>query len=131
MTARSLNPCPLPYHEFQLVQTRDGEEGRCSACGSVVPAMAGRWYVMGVRDAVRSMAIEAAEIRSAAAVAAGNGRWIRADVDGEAPQTTSHEIATKVCLTRPCRPQTRISGQKYRTKRAIIRNVMNRLMEAV
>ncbi len=83
MTARALNPCPRPFHEFEVVRTRDGEEGRCSACGSTVSATAGKWYSMGVADAVRSAAIDAAAIRSERAIAAGNGTWARGDVDGQ------------------------------------------------
>jgi hypothetical protein len=38
---------------------------------------------MGVADAVRSAAIDAAAIRSERAIAAGNGTWARGDVDGQ------------------------------------------------
>jgi hypothetical protein len=86
MTARELRACSLATHHFEAVRTRDGDEARCSACGSIVPAMAGSWYSHGVRDALRSVAVADAQQRSSRAIAAGNGTWARGDVDGEAPQ---------------------------------------------
>lgn len=54
MTAARMNPCPLPVHRFRAEGAPQGTQARCDACGSVIGAEAGRWYLRGAADMARS-----------------------------------------------------------------------------